>query len=86
MMFALFSLLKVALVVWNKLWFAASVKTIAGGDGVGRLEVSAQSFEFTSLSVFLFSWCSRQPRLLSLSDVLLHRTGLCMLYFYLYLF
>lgn len=29
MSFALFSLLKVALVVWNMLWFAASVKTIA---------------------------------------------------------
>lgn len=28
MIFALFSLLKVALVVWN-MWFAASVKTIA---------------------------------------------------------
>lgn len=29
MIFALFSLLKVALVVWNMLWFATSVKTIA---------------------------------------------------------
>lgn len=29
MSFALFSLLKVALVVWNMLWFATSVKTIA---------------------------------------------------------